>query len=260
MSGPSIGSGELPGIAGDPRSTVHRLAPRTKVLGLVGVTLVAVSAGPSLWPVWLACLAALGGVALAARVPAGVIVRRSRVVLPLVVLAAAALPLVRDGGARIELGPIVLWEEGLLAMAAVAAKATIGTLSAVLLGATTSFPQTLRALEGLRVPRLFLVIAATMHRYLPVAMGEVRRTHTALLARGWRRRSALGAAPVGRVAGTLFLRAQARGERVHRAMLARAYAGTLPAPPLARAARADLAFALAVPGALVAVRALAELS
>ena len=62
----------------------------------------------------------------------------------------------------------------------------------------------------------------------PVVAGEVRRTRTALLARAFRPRTALQAAPVGRVAGTLFLRAHARGERVHRAMLAR---GTLRAHP-----------------------------
>jgi len=214
---------ELPGLAGDLRSPVHRLAPRTKLLGLTGVTLAAVAVGPSRWPIWVACLIALAGVAAAARVPAGVVARRAGVVLPLVVLAAAALPFVRHGGGHIDLGPLTLWEEGAVALLAVAAKATIGTVSAVLLGATTPFPQTLRALEELRVPRLFVLIAATMHRYLPLVADETRRTRTALLARGWRARSVRGAVPVGRVAGSLFLRAHARGERVHRAMLARGY-------------------------------------
>jgi cobalt/nickel transport system permease protein len=248
------------GIAGNPRSAVHRLAPRTKVLGFAAVTVVAVSASASRWPVWIACLVALAAVAAIARVPARLVGRRASVVLPLVLLAAAALPLVRHGGEQFHLGPVVLWEEGLLALAAVTAKATIGTLSAVLLGSTTSFPQVLRALEQLRVPRLFVLLAQTTHRYLPVVLGEVRRTRTALLARAFRPRHALQAAPVGRVAGSLFLRAHARGERVHRAMLARAFDGTLPAPPVARPARADAVFALAVPGVLVAVRALVELS
>jgi cobalt/nickel transport system permease protein len=215
--------GALPGIVGDPRSPVHRLGARTKLIGFTTVTLVAVAAGPSLWPAWAGCLLVLAGVAVAARVPARILARRAAVALPLVILAAAALPLVRHGGARLDVGPIGLWEEGLLALAAVAAKATIGTLSAVLLGATTTFPQTLRALEGLHVPRLFVLIAATTHRYLPLVGEEMRRTRSALLARGWRAGSAAGAAPVGRVAGTLFLRAHARGERVHRAMLARGY-------------------------------------
>jgi cobalt/nickel transport system permease protein len=234
---------EVPGIAGDPRSPVHRLTPRTKVLGFGTVTVVAVSTSPSLWPAWVACLLALAGVAVAARVPAAAIARRSRVVLPFVLV-----------------GPIAMWHAGPAAMAAISVKAAIGTLSAVLLGATTPLPQTLAALERLRVPRLFVTIAATTHRYLPVVIGEVQRTRTALLARGWRGRSALGAAPVGRVAGTLFLRAQARGERVHRAMLARGYTGALPAPPAVAATRRDAVFALAVPGAVLAVRALAELS
>jgi cobalt/nickel transport system permease protein len=248
------------GIAGDPLSPVHRLAPRTKLVGFAAVTVVAVSASPSRWPVWVACAIALAAVAATARVPARVIGRRASVVLPLVVLAAAALPFVRDGGARLEAGPLVLWEEGLLALVAVAAKATLGTLSAVLLGATTSFPQVLRALEQLRVPRLFVVVAQTTHRYLPVVAGEVRRTRSALLARAWRPRTALQAAPVGRVAGTLFLRAHARGERVHRAMVARGFDGALPAAPTPRATRGDAVFAAAVPGALLVVRALAELA
>jgi cobalt/nickel transport system permease protein len=215
----------MPGTAGAPGSPVHRLAPRTKLLGFTGTTLVAVAAGPSRWHVWAACLVVLAGVAVAARVPARVLARRAGVVLPLVLLAAAALPFVRHGGARIDLGPVAVWEAGLLALAGVAAKATIGTLSAVLLGATTPFHATLRALEDLRVPRLFVLIAATTHRYLPLVADEMRRTRTALLARGWRARSTRGAAPVGRVAGTLFLRAHARGERVHRAMLARGFEG-----------------------------------
>jgi cobalt/nickel transport system permease protein len=248
------------GIAGDRLSPIHRLAPRTKVIGLTAVTVVAVSASPSRWPVWVACLLVLAGVAATGRVPAPLIARRASVVLPPVLLAAAALPLVRHGGERLELGPIALWEEGLLALAAVTAKAAIGTLSAVLLGATTSFPQVLCALEQLRVPRLFVLLAQTTHRYLPVVLGEVRRTRTALLARAFRPRHALQAAPVGRVAGSLFLRAHARGERVHRAMLARGFDGTMPAPPVARPARADALFALAVPGALLTVRALVELS
>jgi cobalt/nickel transport system permease protein len=172
---------------------------------------------------WVAGLNPHAGDAAPPRVPAGVVARRAGVVLPLVVLAAAALPFVRHGGGHIDLGPLTLWEEGAVALLAVAAKATIGTVSAVLLGATTPFPQTLRALEELRVPRLFVLIAATMHRYLPLVADETRRTRTALLARGWRARSVRGAVPVGRVAGSLFLRAHARGERVHRAMLARGY-------------------------------------
>jgi cobalt/nickel transport system permease protein len=260
VSGVCAGDPAQTGLAGDPRSAVHRLAPQTKVVGLVGVTLVAVSAGPAQWPVWGACLAVLAAVATLARIGARVVVRRARVVLPIVVLAALFLPFVRHGGSEVRLGPLTASAAGLAALAAVTAKATIGTLSAVVLGATTPFADALRALERLRVPRLFVLIAQTTYRYLFVVVEETRRTRRALLARGFAPRHALQAAAVGRVAGSLFLRAHARGERTHRAMLARGFAGMIPAAPHPRPGRADAAFAAAVPGMLVALRVLEGLA
>jgi cobalt/nickel transport system permease protein len=144
-------------------------------------------------------------------------------------------------------------------LATVAAKATIGTVSAVLLGATTSFPDVLRALESLHVPRLFVQIAAFMFRYLVVIADEVQRLRAALAARGYRPRYALRAGAIGRAAGALFVRSYARGERVYLAMLARGYGGTMPRYTALAFGRAD---ALAVAGAagfLLALRLAVEL-
>ena len=44
-------------------------------------------------------------------------------------------------------------KDGLATFATVSAKAILGTLSAVLLGATTSFPDVLHALERLKAPQ-----------------------------------------------------------------------------------------------------------
>ena len=60
-----------------------------------------------------------------------------------------------------------------------AIKATIGTVSAVLLGATTTFPTVLRGLEAMRVPRLLVMIAAFMYRYLFVIVEETGRMRAA---------------------------------------------------------------------------------
>ena len=43
------------GVAGDPHSPIHRLDPRAKLIGLGGVTLVAVSTPLSAWPAYVAC-------------------------------------------------------------------------------------------------------------------------------------------------------------------------------------------------------------
>ena len=99
---------------------------------------------------------------------------RARLVLPLVLFVALFVPFVREGD-PVELGPVTVSEQGLETLATVSAKAILGTLSAVLLGATTSFPDVLHALERLRAPRLLVLIAAFMYRYLFVIADEARR-------------------------------------------------------------------------------------
>ena len=121
---------QLTGLAGDLAGPVHRLDPRAKILGLTTVTLVAVSAPIAAWPVHLACALVLVAVAAVARIPALTIWRRARVVLPLVLFVAAFVPFFREGGTAYSLGPLTVSETGLAVLAAVAAKATIGTVSA----------------------------------------------------------------------------------------------------------------------------------
>src|ERR671922_125427 len=161
------------GIAGDPASPVHRLDARAKLLGLAGLTLIAATAPPAAWPLLASCAALLAAVARAARVPAGVLWRRARVILPLVVLAAASLPFLRHGGARYELGPLTASQAGLEAFGSAAAKAGVGTLSALLQAAAT----------GRLATALFLR-----------AHARAERVHTAMAARGW---SGVPLAPAG---------------------------------------------------------------
>jgi cobalt/nickel transport system permease protein len=248
---------ELTGLAGDPASRVHRLDPRAKILGLVSVTLVAVTTPLEDWPVFAVCAAILAAVTLAARVGVGELWRRARFVLPLVLLAGAFLPLVRNGGEEYALGPLTVHQQGLEVFAAVAIKATIGTISAVLLGATTTFPSVLRGLEAMRVPRLLVMIASFMYRYLFVIVEEAGRMRSALAARAYRPRTALHAGALGRMATAMFLRTYSRGERVYLAMLARGYDGRMPQLTPLVLRRADTLFVLGVLAALVPLRVVA---
>jgi cobalt/nickel transport system permease protein len=245
---------ELTGLAGDPTSPVHRLDPRAKIAGLVAVTLVAVSAPLAAWPVFAGSVLVLAGVAAFARVHVREIWRRTRFVLPLVLLAAAFLPFVREGGQAHEIGPLVAHAEGLQVFGAVAVKAAIGTASAVLLGATTTFPAVLRGLEAMRVPRLLVLIAAFMYRYLFVIVEETGRMRAGLAARGYRPATALHAGALGRVATAMFLRTYARGERVYHAMLARGYSGRMPELAPLALRRADVLFIAVVLAALIPLR------
>ena len=241
------------GLAGNTGSPVHRLDPRAKVVGMLGVTVVAVTTPLSAWPVYLACAMALAGIAALAGVGPRTIWRRGRFVIPLVLFVAVFLPFVR-GGEQVELGPLSVSAAGLAAFAAVSVKAVLGTVSAILLGATTTFPSTLRALETLRLPRLLVLIAGFVYRYLFVVVDEVQRMRAALAARGYRPRSALQAGAVGRVATALFLRTHSRGERVYLAMLSRGYAGSVPMLDRLRFRAADVAFVATIAALVLPIR------
>lgn len=209
------------GVVGD--SPIHRLDPRAKLLGLLSITLVAVSSAA--WPVHAACAAALLVIAAAARIGPRVIVRRARLVLLPVLLVALFAP---------------------TSFATVGSKAAIGTVSAVLLGATTSFPDVLHALERLKTPRLLVLIAAFMYRYLFTIVDEVQRMRAALTARGYAPRHALQLQALGRVATALFLRTYERAERVHLAMLARGFDERMPRLQALTFRRADALFLTAL--------------
>jgi cobalt/nickel transport system permease protein len=245
------------GPVGDLSSPVHRLDPRAKILGLVAVTLVGVSTPITAWRAWVGCAVVLAAVVAVARVPLRAIWTRGRVVLPLVLFVAAFIPFFRGGHVVASLGPFDVSREGLEVLAAVAAKAAIGTVSAVLLGATTSVPAIIRGVEAMRVPRLLTLIAAFMYRYLFVIAEELRRMRSALASRGYRPRHLLQVGALGRMTTALFLRTFSRGERIYLAMLARGYSGRMPRPDPLRLARGDALFVGLIVLALLPLRVLA---
>jgi cobalt/nickel transport system permease protein len=245
---------ESAGLAGDPSSPVHRLDARAKLLGLAGLTVVAATSPAGAWPLLAGCAVLLGAVALGARVPARTVWRRARVVLPLVLLAAASVPFLRQGGDVHRIGPLSVHDAGLTVFGAAAAKAAVGTLSAVLLAATTTVTAALDGLRRLRAPAALVAIAGVTWRYVFVLCEELARMRTALAARGHRPRHLLHATAIGRLATALFLRAHARGERVHVAMTARGWTGAPAAGPARVLGRADLLFVAALAGLPLALR------
>lgn len=248
---------ELTGVAGDPGSAVHRLDPRAKLVGLLAVSVVAVSAPLDACPVFAACGAVLAAVTIIARVGPGDGWRRARGPLLLVIPVAAMVPFVRAGGTQWALGPLTVHEAGLAVLATVAIKATIGVWAGVLLTTTTTFPDIVRGLEAMRAPALLVLVATLMYRYLFVVADEVRRMGVALSARSGRPRSVLRSGVLGRLATALFLRSYSRGERVHLAMLARGYDGAMPREHPLGLRRIDVAFVAMIASLLLPVRLLA---
>jgi cobalt/nickel transport system permease protein len=120
-----------------------------------------------------------------------------------------------------------LSETGLWGAWNILVKGTLGVAATSLLGATTTVPELVGALERLRMPRILVAIISFMVRYMDVVTDEMRRMRIARLARGHDPRWIWQAQAVAKSAGALFIRSFERGERVHLAMLSRGYDGRL---------------------------------
>ncbi|WP_205695694.1 cobalt ECF transporter T component CbiQ [Conexibacter sp. SYSU D00693] len=213
-------------------TVVHRLAPEVKVAATVLLVVCAALVPHGVfWP-FAVDAALLGAVALLARVEAMFLLRRLVIEVPFV-LFVVALPFFAEDR-----------HEGLLAAGGILCKATLAVLATGVLAATTTAPEILAGLDRLRAPRQLTAIAAFAIRYLQVVLEELRRMQLARVARGDDPRFLWQARAIGQTAGTLAVRCFERGERVHGAMLARGFDGSLPVSSLSP--RAPLAAWVAV--------------
>ena len=198
---------------------VHRMPAPAKIVALI-VFAVLVVATPREWFAAFACyLAAVVIVLVVARVPPGLVARRFIVAAPVVVVALL-LPVIATGE-RVEVWGVPLAVEGMWGAWALLAKAIPTLGAAIALSATTDPRRIVQALETLRLPRQLTSILAFMVRYLDLIVDEWRRMAIARTARGFEARGPRAWPVLASAVGVLFVRAHARGERVHLAMLAR---------------------------------------
>ena len=236
-------------------SVVHRLPAEAKVLATIVVVLAVVSTPrEQVWAFGLH-LVVLLALVVVTRLPPGAVLRRMRIEIPFL-LFAVLLPIV-GRGPRVSVGALPLSEEGLWAGWNIAAKGTLGVLAAIVLSSTTPVAELLRGVERLRAPKVMVAIAGFMVRYLDVVVGEAGRMRVARVSRGDDPRWLWQARATAATAGTLFVRSYERGERVHLAMLARGYDGSLPEVHHHHAARRTWAVAGVVPLVAIVIAVLA---
>ena len=204
-------------------SLVHRVPAPAALLGVLGFVLVVV-ATPADQPLAFAGYAVLLVVAVAvARLPVRTVLVRMLVEVPFVAYALL-VPFVATGP-QVEVLGVALARDGLVDAGAFLAKATLGVVAAVLLGATQHPRDLLLGLQRLRMPALVVTIAGFMFRYTQVVLAEMRRMRVARESRGFEGRSARHVRVLAQSMGALFIRSYERGERVHLAMLQPGLAG-----------------------------------
>lgn len=220
-------------------SIVHQLDARVKIVLALAIILSLNLTPDGAWPVFILFLTIILSLALISRLGFKLVLKRALLAMPFVV---AAVPLIFTGpppsillnfaqGMQISYSP-----EGLQRFTSIAIKAWISIQAAIILAATTRFPDLLIALQLLNVPKLFVAIIGLMWRYLFVISEEATRM---LRARSSRSSTSSGkhhtggslywrARVTGGMAGSLLLRSIERSDRVYLAMVSRGYNGELP--------------------------------
>lgn len=234
---------------------VHRLPPQCKLLAVLAFVFAVVSTPRSVWWPYAVYAGALAGVAILARIPPPLILRRMLVEIPFVVFALL-LPVI-SRGPRVDVLGLSLSESGLVAAGILLAKGTLGVVASILLAATTQPRDLLLGLQSLRMPQLLVQIMTFMFRYVEVVLAEMARMRVARESRGFRARNLGQLRVLAHSAGALFIRCFERGERVHLAMLSRGYSGRMPVLDGARAGSTDWAVAACLPAVAVLASAAA---
>jgi cobalt/nickel transport system permease protein len=242
-------------------SPVHALDARVKFILATAFILTASLTPDAAWAVYILLLALVLAVEHLSGLGIGYVLKRSVLALPFVL---AAIPVIFTQGERVlfafSLGSLTVsaHAEGLVRFFSIVLKSWLSVQAAIVLAGSTPFPQLQQAMRAVRLPRLLVAIFGLMWRYLFVLADEALRLMRARTARSghspepglkpggtlaWRARV------TGGMAGSLFLRALERSERIYLAMAARGYDGeirSLPLPTLRRGAWSILGFGLTV--------------
>ncbi len=250
-----MGAGHAHALYVHEHTPLHRMSPEVKLVAAFGfVGAVAVTPREAVWAFALYGAALLVLLRLG-RFRPGFVAARMLAVLPFV-LFAFVIPFVA-GGDKVDVLGVAVSRDGLWSMWNILAKATLGITTSILLAGTTDVPDLLRGMSRLRVPATLTAIAGFMVRYLAVIADELRRMRVAMTARGYDPRWLWQARPIATSAGALFIRSYERGERVHQAMLARGYTGSMPDLDQRRAGRGEWAAGASMVVAAAAVAAVA---
>jgi cobalt/nickel transport system permease protein len=218
-------------------SLVHAMDPRTKVILTVLFILSNVLLPDGAWPAFGLSFGLVLAASELSRLGIFYTVKRSFVALPFALAAVTAIfAIPGQPVAAFSLGPwdLVATGSGLARFGSIVVRSWLSVQMAILLAATTQFPDLIHALRHLRVPSVLVAIVSFMYRYLFVLSDEALRLLRARESRSARLAKAGQSIPLkwrakvaGNMAGQLFLRSYERSDRIYSAMQARGFSGQL---------------------------------
>ncbi len=219
-------------------SPIHRLDARVKVMVTVLFIVSNVLLPDGAWIAFAVSWLLVIIISRIAKLSLKFIISRSLVALPFAMAAITAVFTIPGNPIfGLSIGPWALTatDAGLIRFTSIMLRSWVSVQMAIVLTASTRFPDLIHALRHLKVPDILVSTISFMYRYLFVLSDETLRLLRAREARSarvtagsksggsifWRAKVA------GNMTGQLFLRSYERSERVYSAMLARGYYGTL---------------------------------
>ncbi len=203
---------------GEGDGPLHRLDPRIKLVATLAYVVGVVATPIGAWRALAAEGLLLAFVVGLSGAPVRELLRRWLGFLVLVGFLALMVAQAHPLRAELGIATVVL---------AIVAKNSLAFLGMLSLVNVTPFRKLLVAMRRLGMPPALVATLQFMYRYLHVLTEELDRMVKARRSRTFRRSGRLDWGLLTGLIGILFLRAFERGERVHAAMLARGWDGTI---------------------------------
>jgi len=221
-------------------SFIHRLDPRTKLLGYIWFALtIALSTG-----LMLPFKGLLFGLLLLllSRISIFEVLKRMFMVNIFLVPIWILVPMDAHGKLLFMLGPYRATVEGVYEVISITLKANAIVLGGIVMLGTTDLFALAHAMAHLGMPKRLVYLFFIFFRYLTLLHDEYLRLKRAMVARAFVPKTNLHTyRTFAYLVGMLILRSYERAERLYRAMLARGFRGTFPIYRHFRFTRLDLA-------------------
>lgn len=239
-------------ILAEQDSPVHRLDPRAKLLATIFFVLTVVSydkyAIADLLPFFIYPALIIG----LANLPVGYLLKKLLIVSPFVLFIGIFNPFI-DQEIMVQVGSLAI-SGGWISFASLLLRFSLTVGAALLLIATTGFPAVCMALEKLGAPHILTVQFLMLYRYLFVLVEEGIRMIRAHALRSFSHRNP-GYRVFLQLLGNLLLRTLDRAQRIHMAMLSRAFDGEIKSTRQLNFGRTEIIFLLTATVLFILLRA-----
>ena len=205
-------------------SQIHSLDPRLRIVTAMLYS-ICIAVASQFSVLTLALLISIVLIVLA-QLPPATVLYRVAVVNGFIAFLWLLLPITFEGQALFTIGPVRIFHEGVHLAAQITLKSNAIVLALMALLATMPIATLGHALDHLHIPGKIIHLLLMTYRYIFVIELEYSKLRSAIKIRGFKPKTTLHTYKTyAYLIGMLFVRAAARAERVHKAMMCRGFKG-----------------------------------